>query len=447
MLIPIQNPINRPTHFARLMGRICWLWVLAIAMAMPARAQLDICGCADLPESLGAFDTNNPASYPAGSISGSRTLQIPLPADGVMVFDSMAVNVRNNEGFFITVSFIRNNSNTPATILVKGNVTIGGSATLSVRGNDGSAGSTGVNGVGGLGGPGGFRGGDGAYQLVNFVANGGFGLGPGGGAGGTGSPLNSGIGGNFVGIPELLPLVGGGGGGGGASSSNVANASGGGGGGGGGALLIVANGTITVNGTIDADGGNGGNVPDATFASRAHGGSGGAIRLVAATINGSGSLFARGGMNPFGSRAGSGRVRMEAFTNTMSATNTDPIASRSAAPGPIVNPFTPTLKVVSVGGQIPPTPPQGVFGVVDVILPVPGPTPIVIESNGVTIGTIIRVKVKPRVGGEVLTQDIVLGEANSNCNGAGVCTSTVTMDLAAGAFTVEAQATLQTPSN
>src|SRR5439155_4453977 len=179
--------------------------------------------------------------------SGMRTLEIQLPPDGVMVFDSLNFQVRPADfGCCLVVTFTRSAANSPVTLLVKGNVTIGPSVTLSLSGEVATGASTNSLGVGGRGGPGGFRGNDGAYQLVNFASTGGAGLGPGGGAGGAASynAGGSGIGGTFVGATDLLPLLGGSGGGGGASTSSAPGCAGAGGGGGGGALLIAANGTI-----------------------------------------------------------------------------------------------------------------------------------------------------------------------------------------------------------
>ncbi len=430
------------------LSRILCAALLAFAFAPSSHAQLDFCGCSGLPGSLGAFDTRVLASYPPGTISQFRLLRIPLPPDGVLVFDSFTLNFRTgangtiDDAASLTVDFVPNAANTPVTILVKGNVTIGGAVTLNVNGSDGVSGTTGINGVAGRGGPGGFRGGDGAYQIVNFASIGGAGLGPGGGAGATSSPFTNGGAASFVGIPELLPLVGGSGGGGGASLNNTTNASGGGGGGGGGAILLAANGTITVSGTISADGGNSGSPNNGSFASYGHGGSGGAIRLVAKAITGGGSLFARGGFRFLDfQRSSGGRIRMESLTNDMSSNNTDPVAGR--APGPIINPFTPTVHIDTIGGQTPPAPPQGVFGQVDVVLPAPGPTSIVFSTTGVPIGTIVKLTLKPRVGSAPIIQNFTLGGPNSIVDATGHTTNTVVIDLQAGAYTIEAQATLQ----
>jgi hypothetical protein len=333
------------------------------------------------------------------------------------------------------IRFTRNEANTPVTILVTGDVYIGYRGHVMVDGNRGTDGTNGLNGEGGLGGPGGFRGADGAYQLVNFASRGGDGLGPGGGAGSDSS--SSGGDGTFVGVPGLLPLVGGsGGGGGGGSPGNGFGCSGGGGGGGGGAILIASNGTITVNGEIRATGGYSGSHRYSNCSSNGGKGSGGAIRLVADTVSGSaGRLYATGG--------GAGAIRMEAFTNTMSAADTNPTASRAPAPGPIVNPLMPTVAITAVDGEAVWAPPQGAFGEVDVIVPAPGPITIELATSGVPIGTVVDVTIKPRVDGAPIVVNVTLNP--DDCDAASDCFAQTIVDLGTGAYTIEARATFQIP--
>jgi len=237
------------------------LLALACALTWPSasRAQLDICGCAGAP-GLGAFDTADSSSYPPGTTIDGYFITIQLPDDGVLIFDSLSVGL-NSSGGWSGVRFAGNAANTPVTLLVKGDVTITSLSTLSVEGEPGTYGTAGGAGIGGLGGPGGFAGGDGAFQAVNLVSDGATGFGPGGGAGGIASPLANGADATFFGVPTLLPPVGGSGGGGGASSDSGVFCAGSGGGGGGGAILVAANGTITLDGTLNAWGGSAGGVP------------------------------------------------------------------------------------------------------------------------------------------------------------------------------------------
>src|SRR5262245_58624725 len=120
---------------------LVWLILIMFSLIPPARAQLDICGCAGSPTSFGAFDSRNLATYPPGTQHGVRFISFPLPPDGVMVFDSFNLSVRdgsngtdNDFGFLGTVNFIGNASNTPVTLLIKGNFTIDGSVDMYVSG-------------------------------------------------------------------------------------------------------------------------------------------------------------------------------------------------------------------------------------------------------------------------------------------------------------------------
>jgi hypothetical protein len=380
-------------------------------------------------------------------VSAFRSLQIPLPADGVLVFSSMNIQPRPSDSNALVVSFIKNAANTPVTLLVDGNVTIATQATLTVAGDIGTTANTDNLGRGGNGGPGGGRGGDGAYQLVNFATIGGAGLRPGGGLGGTGNGTGTGAGANgtFIGTTDLVPLVAGSGGGGGGSTSNAPNCGGGGGGGGGGAILIAANGTLTINGILSADGGDRGVESNTACASRAGGGSGGAIRLLANTIAGVGTINARSGVAAPGTRptTSNGAIRMEAFANTYPVSNTDPLATRAPGPGPLVNVFNPTVQITSVGGQPVPTPPQGSVGGVDLVLPLPGPAAVTFATSGVPVGTTVSVTVKPKVGGAPVSANPP--PTLTNCDGNGNCTASVNFNLDAGSYYVEARANFTTP--
>jgi hypothetical protein len=436
--------------------------MLAIALAVllgasEARAQAatDYCGCAGSPDSLGDFVLTDPATYPPGSdpapildvFGGCQdALRIPLPPDGVLVFDSLVLDRFNPiRGCFTHLAFRPNAANTPVTILVKGDVTIDAYSRINVSGSTGGAGSSGAPGTPGQPGHGGFAGGEGAYQIVNFASIGGNGIGPGGGLGSTVTPSATAAGGTFFGVPELRPLLGGSGGGGGRSAGTTSGFAGGAGGGGGGALLLAANGTITVNGLILADGGAGG--PGHGSGTGGGGGSGGAIRLLANRIQGSGFLFARGGAGGnccvlAGGTGGAGRIRMEAISNTFSADNTTPVAARAPAPGPLVNPITPTVRITGIDGAASPAEPVGFRNAVDMLVDAPGVILINLATTDVPAGTDLAVTVKPKVGAAPVTQNVTI--AAGSCN-AGACTAATGFDLAAGAYIVEARATFQTP--
>ena len=450
-------------HNRRRVGRLVAtaLAALFVASEVHAQATTDFCGCAGSPNSLGAFDASNPATYPPGT-SGTRSspladvygscedaILLQAPPDGVLVFDSFIASGNSSRGCNLNVGFRANAANTPITLLVKGNVTVGSSARITVNGFPGGNASNGNAGSPGQPGPGGFAGGQGAYQVVNFATIGGNGVGPGGGRGATLLPPAFAEGGTFIGVPELRPLLGGSGGGGGRSDNENAGSSGGGGGGGGGALLIAANGTIDIqfNGRIWADGGIGGN-RNTNNSTAGAGGSGGAIRLLANRIQGSGSVFARGatpgnccdGLS--GNSGLNGRIRMEAIFNTFAADNSSPVAVRAPAPGPLVNPINPTVRITSIDGAATPTDPIGFQNAVDMLVAAPGIIQVDLATTDVPAGTDVQVTIKPKVGGAPFSQNVTL--AAGSCT-SGACVAATSFDLTAGAYIVEARATFQTP--
>jgi hypothetical protein len=425
------------------------LVLTVLLLMLPARqiAQqvIDLCGCAGDP-TLQPFNAGNPATYPPGTSGctgpcSSGTITLALPPEGVLKFSSFTV-----DGNF-TIGFARNAANTPVTILVSGNVLIRNSTccpNISVNAGAGSSGTSSTAGVGGQGGNGGFKGADGAAQSINLTNIGGTGLGPAGGQGAT--PTSVASGGTFLGLPELLPLLGGSGGGGGAGFGAATNCTGGGGGGGGGGLLIAANGTLTLqNFDLMAEGGNGGSVGNGGCDHGGGGGSGGAIRLVANRLldGGNGRLWVRAGNGGFISSAGTpGRIRLESLDATaQTAFFTSTAALRVTGPGPIANPISPTVKITAVGGQAPPAIPQGGFGAIDIVLPAPGVTGVDVATTGVPSGTTVLVTVKPRIGGHAQSTTVPL----TSCNTAGECTATTAFTLSAGAYAVEARATFQIP--
>jgi hypothetical protein len=418
------------------------LAIAVLAVPDPARAQsLDLCGCAAGP-TLGVFDPNQPIPLPSGfTQTGASAFALALPSDGVAVLDSFTLE-RTAQGFGgLTLTIVGAPSNRPATLLVRGDVFIGNSDAIVVAGSAGGAGSAQRGGAGGNPGPGGFAGGDGAYQLGNLSSDGGAGIGAGGGAPGLASGVLP-TPGAFFGAPELRPLNGGSGGGGGWSASNASGCAGGGGGGGGGALLIVANGTVTVTGTINAAGGNGGAAGNATCASGGSGGSGGAIRILANRVTGAGPLNAAGGNGGSGAPAGQpGRVRLEALTDTYTGTAT-PVALRTGTPGPIVDSIAPDVAITAIDGANVPADPQGYRGAVDVIVPAPGLVRVDLRTRDVPTGTDVEVSVKPEVGGAAVSQRVTLVPASCI---AGTCLADVSFDLASGAYVVEARASFEVP--
>jgi len=422
--------------------RITFLWVthlmivLGILMPTNLRAQVDLCGCEGHPDSLGVFDTSDPATWPPGAtLAPANVLTIPLPPDGVLIFDSIQVTTMNGFSTW-TLKFEPNVANTPVTFLVAGDMFFG-NVRINLDGSAGEYGTSELNGRGGLPGPGGFRGGDGAYVLSNGATEGGEGLGPGGGAAGVpGDPYVAGGNGIYGGSPLMRPLIGGSGGGGG-PGADVIGCSGGGGGGGGGSILIAANGVIDVSGQIWTVGGGAGGAANHSCANQGGSGGGGAILLIGNTVKGSGSLRA-------GSGSALGSVRIEALNDLEVFTGySQPIAVRTLAPGPIVNPLASTIAITSVDGDPVPEVLTGGIGGIDVILPAPGLVTFGIQTAGVPAGTTVELAVKPKVGGAAIREVATLDPGD--CSTSGECSAVVTLDLASGAYFAEAEATFQTP--
>ncbi|MEW6681694.1 MAG: hypothetical protein AB1451_02075, partial [Nitrospirota bacterium] len=138
------------------------------------------------------------------------------------------------------------------------------------------------------------------------------------------------------------------------------------------------------------------------------GGSGGAIRLIANTITGSGSLSATGGASQSvlyfttgcatgsSGKGGDGRIRIEAATISLTG-SASPAIVGSFAPGQISVPGLPTLAITSVGGVAAPAVPTGSA---DVTLPfnISNPVDVVLSASGIPVGTVIKVTVTPSAG-------------------------------------------------
>ncbi|HWS99477.1 MAG TPA: hypothetical protein VN256_04325, partial [Pyrinomonadaceae bacterium] len=111
------------------------LLALVACAALPARAQ-------------NTFSSGSTGAD--GAFSPTTNQTIVVPDSGVFNFTTVTVPSG------ITITFARNTSNKPLTILASGDVVISGNVNL-----DGKTGNS--NGSGGTGGPGGFSGGAGGY--------------------------------------------------------------------------------------------------------------------------------------------------------------------------------------------------------------------------------------------------------------------------------------------
>jgi hypothetical protein len=241
----------------------------------------------------------------------------------------------------------------------------------------------------------------------------------------------------------------------------------GGGGGGGGAILVAVNGTARILGKINARGGTAGYADDpvwsgsnpANFRPGGAGG-GGAIRLMASTVIGNtGSLDARGGnrasfqmqttLDERGSNGGDGSIRIERLGEGQPGdpqlTGT-PVAFRTT-PGPVVLPVTPTVQIVSVGGQGPMAAELGGWRHttdrmrIDIEVAAPGDVEVELATWGVPAGSNLEVSVVPYMGAYKTTKN----DVKVNCpTGSVDCTAAAIFDdLAPGGYVIEARATFQ----
>jgi hypothetical protein len=407
------------------------------------------------PQALAQNTFSSGSTGADGSFEPTSNQTIVVPDSGVLNYTT--INIPST----VTVTFVRNAKNKPVVILASGNVVIAGILTVDGK----TANSTGGFGTGG---PGGFDGAAGGFPF-DASLTGATGDGPGGGGGGFGSPsltspgggagasyAGSGTnGGNLstvtpsapgprYGSVTLIPLVGGSGGGGGGATTARA---GGAGGGGGGAILIASSGNISFTGVINARGGNGG-----TGAGGGGGGAGGAIRFVANTITGGGTLRTSGGSagisvtntsSTNGGRGGDGFIRIEANDYSSFTPSTDPLAISYASPHPVNTTTAPALRIASVAGISAPASPLGsLHGVPDVVVPTTqaNPVTVAIEASNVPVGTVATVTLTPQQGARTSTQSSALAGTDS------ASTASASVNLPAGMSVITATAVIDLTS-
>lgn len=312
------------------------------------------------------------------------------PDQWAVVFKFTSVTIGNN----VNLTFKHHPSRAPVVFLVSGSVTINANAVINLDG------ATGANNAPAESGPGGFRGG----HSSNNAGQGSGGFGPGGspfqsaayGHGGSyatpgGSCGRPGASGPAYGNAAVFPLLGGSGG------ASVWNNAGYAPGGGGGAILIAATNTITVNGTIRANGGVGFGPGGG---SSKPGGSGGAIRLIAHSIAGtSGTLRALGQGDCVG---GDGRIRFEANTISQSVDSAPPAVKGYPGASAVIFPpaSAPQVRIVQVDSQPVPDDPRASFdfGSQDASICNPNGVTVVLECANVPLNSIVYLRAAPVSG-------------------------------------------------
>lgn len=281
------------------------------------------------------------------------------PTKWAVVFKYSSVTIASN----CTVTFTNHPTHAPVVWLVQSNVTINGHLGLdgegAVYGPPGNLLPTEP-------GPGGFRGG------ASSALGTGAGYGPGGGD-------TSSDGASYVGVygnPQAMPLIGGSGNKGEGGVNRAGNA-------GGGALLLATGGTLTINGSVTALGAT--DSYGYYFTHYAYSASG-AIRLVANSIQGNGSVTAA-------------IVRTEANSSSPQLVLTPNTVIVPPGKTAVIWPSTnaPVVTVLSVNGiSAPADPLAGVATSSDLSIATNNPVDIILQSqNFPPTGTIV-VRVTPK---------------------------------------------------
>ncbi len=306
------------------------LAVFVLLIAGAANAQITIPGANGQD---GAFDPSSNIEVDLSQAVTGQWDTTNSTGEGVYDPDQWAVIFRYTSVTIAggrTVTFKNHPSRAPVIWLVQGDVVIAGTLRL-----DGQGGTMLFSEPG----PGGFRGG----RAPGSGILGSAGMGPGGGgypnSHGSYGTSGSGSAGSVYGNEGIFPLIGG--------SGGAGQIYGEGGGAGGGAILIALGGTLTLNGVISATGGAAGYYRI--------GGSGGAVRIVAETVDGSGSISVAGG-----NAGGLGRVRVEANTITLTAAHLHSTGVPTAPPRIFREPAdeVPTISAMVLNGQTVPTDPK-----------------------------------------------------------------------------------------
>lgn len=358
------------------------------------------------------------AGFNSGSTGADGALNLTTP--GTNTFDAAALGLDvDQDGIFhftsihvgpgVTVRFSPRKMSGPVYWLARSNVTIEG--TLDLQGSEGQHTWTVINEASLLApepGAGGFSGGLPRYRAtgaLNFCNGAGPGGGSSGGAGATDANMTA----------FCLPLFGGSGGGGGTSTERGGQC--GGGGAGGGAILISSSTSIVISGSIQCNGGpggygdNGGN--SGPIGSGGGGGGGGQVRLVAPNVTISGTVSCSGGAGGpawwYGSPGQNGRIRIEAFTRTLSGATLTPTPIHGA-PYELFLPTNPpaTIAVTRVGGVVVSNPAAS-FEVPDAQITNSAPVEVQIEAAYVPTGTLARVFIAFETGEAFYTNAPLLG--------------------------------------
>jgi hypothetical protein len=374
------NPVCRPRRLV-MKRTVVTCVLLLLATAGMAKAQTFSSGSTGAD---GALDTS--AMTCAVDAQG-RLCEVQLPPNGVLNYTT--VNVFSGD----RLVFKPNLQNTPVYLRAQGAVTIAGQIDLNGGRLDRRT-----------PGPGGFHGG--ALGLAGF--------GPGAGPQPDGSPD-----GRWVGPLSLVPLIGGSGGRGG--RCDAFSYMGSEGSGGGGAIVIASSTSVTVAGSISANGGS--FFFDPGCSGNWGFGAGGAIRIVANSIVVSGALTANGGCQSgwgwSSCRGLPGVIRIEAPLDARAFSGSSSPAAVLSQINPTLGPSgsdAPSLAIVSVGGYAVPAYSGQRFDTVDLLLPMqlPDPIPVVVVASNIPTGTSVGINFGTSNAGTVTPGTLTGSDSSSS---------------------------------
>jgi hypothetical protein len=347
-----------------------------------------------------AFNSGSTGSDGALSFTTPGTIDfdpvaLGLNPAGDNIFNFTTVNIAAGVTVNMRASKLRERS---VVWLASGAVTIAG--TLSLTGATGyPAGASGNLRVPAEPGPGGYPGGVGVDISSPAQPGAGPGGGPINGFGSCASYATVGSceqAGAVYGNSLLVPLRGGSGGAGCPSST----CSGGGGGAGGGAIQIASSVSISVTGSLLANGGT--QTGGGFFGGPAGMGSGGAIHLEAPLISGNGVVQAIGGQSPTGS-AGNGWIRVDTAANSFTGTITP-----GAIFGPLFNvplpSAVPAVSITSINSVAVPSVPTGSFTAPDVTITSTAAVPVAIAAANIPVGTVVNLIISSETGTDQVVQ-------------------------------------------
>jgi len=335
--------------------------------------------------SSGSNGSDGPLNFNTPGTIDFDPAALGLNPAGDNIFNFTSINIAAGVTVNMRASKLRERS---VVWLAMGAVTIAG--TLNLSGANGYLPGSAAARAPSEPGPGGYPGGVGGTDS-SPAQNG---SGPGGGTA-CGSYATANCGGTIYGNSLLVPLRGGSGGAG--VGANVPNAAGG--GAGGGAIQIVSSVSITVTGSILANGGAGGN----STTVEGFGGSGGAIHLEAPIVAGTGVVQATGvGVTFEGTpllAGDSGWLRVDAPTNSFTGTfNPAPTF------GPLFNvplpSAVPTVSIKTISGVAVPSAPTGSFTTPDITINNGAAVPVVIAAANIPLGTMVNLVVSSETGAD-----------------------------------------------